>query len=71
MKPPRRQLTTLSRRSVTADVPTDDDEPVDCVFLQLAASLKKRCSYQSKTGLSKVLSELRKCSPKSIPALSK
>jgi hypothetical protein len=41
MKPPRDLSVTLSRRSVNVDLPIDDDELVDCVFLGLAAYVKK------------------------------
>jgi hypothetical protein len=68
MKPARelgRELSvTLSRKSINVDLPIDDDELVDCVFLGLAAYVKKgfpikvKQAYATFSGTQEVLSKI-------------
>jgi hypothetical protein len=64
MKPPRELSVTLSRRSINVDLPIDDEELVDCVFLGLAAYVKKgfpikaKQAYTTFSGTQEVLSKV-------------
>jgi len=64
VKPPKELTVTLSRRSINLDLPIDDDVLLECVFLGLAAYVKKgfpikmRHAYTTFSGTQEVLSKV-------------